>query len=180
MAADTKIAIENALKPLLGLPLSGAGHAGDMRIFSFGELRPSRRGNGLVGAYAVHIQCSWRLTDGDQLVTGYFDYHIGADGESEPDRGDARRGNRQQVRLEAFFGDYDETRHILVDRSGRFVVTSIEADRYGSVDIGLNGGEACLRILSDSSAMEHWRFFSTELEDSPHFVVTGGEIEEVD
>lgn len=51
--------ITASLRPLVGLPLSVARRAADLRGFHFGEMRPTRRGNG--GAYVLHVQCPWRL-----------------------------------------------------------------------------------------------------------------------
>jgi hypothetical protein len=175
MAVDIRTAIETALKPLLGLPLTAAGHAGDMRTFTFGDAQPSTTGRGLVGGYALHVQCSWRLTNGEDIVTGYFDYHIGNDGVSDPDREDRRRGNRQEARMGEFFPDCDAERRVPIDGTRRFVVTSVEADRFGSLDIGFNGGAIRLQVFPDSSAMEHWRFFAHG-QVTPHFVIVGGKI----
>src|SRR5690606_6392513 len=51
--------ITASLRPLVGLPLSVARRAADLRGFHFGEMLPTRRGNG--GAYVLHVQCPWRL-----------------------------------------------------------------------------------------------------------------------
>jgi hypothetical protein len=61
------------LQPLVGLELSIARRAADMRVFHFGRIRKVEKGT--VGDYALHIQCPWRLEDetggqnGGQLLT---------------------------------------------------------------------------------------------------------------
>jgi hypothetical protein len=176
MIENTKDSIEAALKPLVGLSLTAAKNFGDMRIFCFGALRPSRSGKGMVGSHALHIQCSWRLVDRDRVITGYTDYHLATNPDAEPDRDNVRSGNLQQVRMEEFLGEFDEELKFPVERTGRYIVTAIEPDRYGSVDIVLNGGDFRINVFTDSSGIEDWRFLSTEGDRSPHFVIAGGRI----
>jgi len=175
MAEDTKNSIEGALQPLIGLPLSIAREAADMRVFHFGAIRPHRSGKGTVGRYALHIQCAWRLTGADRIITGYSDRFSSLGADNEPDPENWRAGNLQKVRIEEFMGDYDEKTRSPVDLAGRHVVVAVEADRYGSVDIVLTGGVR-LQVFPDGSSTEDWRFISTEPEGQPHFVVTGGRI----
>lgn len=61
-----------ALSQIIGLPLTEAGRAADMRTFEFGTLRPGDRG-GSVGDFALHVQCPWRIERPDGIVTGRLD-----------------------------------------------------------------------------------------------------------
>jgi hypothetical protein len=176
MAEDVKQAIETALKPLIGLPLSIAREAADMRIFHFGSIRPHRSGKGTVGSHALHIQCTWRLVDRDGIITGYSDRFYCPDPDVEPNPENLRSGNFQKILIERFMGDFDHVTRSHVDLKGRHVVASVQADRYGSVDIAFNDGFR-LQLFPDGSSTEDWRFFATEPADQDHFVVVGGTVE---
>lgn len=60
---------------LKGLPLTMACHAGDCTMFDFGLTNPNitRRGIVYFSDYALHVQCGWRLTQGERIVAGYAD-----------------------------------------------------------------------------------------------------------
>jgi hypothetical protein len=64
--------IFSALQPLKGLRLSIAHHAGNMRMFHFGAIR--RRAKGIVGEYALHVSCPWRIETEDKILTGISDW----------------------------------------------------------------------------------------------------------
>ena len=59
------------LSQIIGLPLTAARRAADMRTFQFGTLRPVERGS--VGDFALHVQCPWRIEGPDGIVTGRLD-----------------------------------------------------------------------------------------------------------
>jgi hypothetical protein len=64
-------AIERALRPLLGLPLWAVGRAASLAWFQFGDRRtvPTFRGGSkVVGAYALHLDCPWRIVGPDGRV----------------------------------------------------------------------------------------------------------------
>ncbi len=64
---SSALSVFKALEPLVGLPLSIARSAADMRVFHFGKVRPAANGKGTVGEYALHIQCPWRLVGKEGL-----------------------------------------------------------------------------------------------------------------
>jgi len=66
-------AITKAFSPIMGLQLSIARNAGCMKVFHFGELRPHPKG-GTTGAFALHVQCPWRIISREAIVTGSDDY----------------------------------------------------------------------------------------------------------
>ena len=68
--------IKQALRVLVGLPLWDAGRTADLLWFQFGPSHTviDRRGRTkLVGAYAVHVQCAWRLIGPTQIVVACRD-----------------------------------------------------------------------------------------------------------
>jgi hypothetical protein len=68
--------IENALAPLIGLPLWAAGHAADMLWLSLGaKVHAPSMGNPNreTGEYALHVQCPWRISGVAGLIAGSSD-----------------------------------------------------------------------------------------------------------
>src|SRR6516162_3809503 len=69
--SSTRQQVIAALSQIIGLPLTSARRAADMRTFQFGTLRPVDRGS--VGDFALHVQCPWRIEGPDGIVTGRLD-----------------------------------------------------------------------------------------------------------
>ena len=147
-----KTEIEQALAPLVGLPLVSSGYAG-MQWFSFGSLRtiPNHKGGMReVGEYALHLQCSWRIVANDRVV-------IGASDSAE--------------RIKTFFAsDYVEP----------LVVETVQVGAAGAFRLLLSHAHV-FEVFPDSSSSdeysEQWRFFQPG-KDADHFVVTPLGIEE--
>src|SRR2546425_8610409 len=72
--------IESATAALIGKPLWMCRRAADMATFQFGGRikgvdyygRPSQ-----VGDYALHVQCAWRITRGDEIVVRSEERRVG-------------------------------------------------------------------------------------------------------
>jgi hypothetical protein len=166
---------QQALQPLVGLKLSIARRAASMRVFHFGAIKPHHRGKGTVGAYALHLQCPWRLVGRDGIITGSSDRNEPPANGAEIDRNDARTGTLQDVRLAALFGGYDLETRSHINATGGLVVTAVTADHFGSVDVSLTG-DVRLQLFPDGSLGEDWRFFDASGE-KPHFVAEAGRFE---
>jgi hypothetical protein len=72
---DTKAEITRSLSQLIGLPLSIARDAADMKNFQFGAIEPHPSGTGTVGQYALQVQCPWRIVATHGIVTESMDYY---------------------------------------------------------------------------------------------------------
>lgn len=124
-----------------------------------------------VGDYALNLQCSWRLTGPEGIITGSTDffYPAGDPYNEPPDFNYHVQGsNRCDERMAAFFREC----------SSRFpVVTHVWADNVGSIRLHLTGGCALEVFPDDSLKDEHWRLFQPYTEEL-HFVLTGSGIEE--
>src|SRR5262252_4212631 len=90
-----------ALSQLVGLPLTAARRAADMRVFQFGTLRPVNRGS--VGDFALHVQCSWRIEGPDGIVTGRLDLWEPLDVNAPFD--ETKSPNLQDARLEQWLAN---------------------------------------------------------------------------
>ena len=76
--------VEQALTPLLGLPLRTFGRAAGLLWMHFGQMRriPSHRGGTKqVGDWALHVQCAWRLCRQEQIEMASLDYYYNFKGD---------------------------------------------------------------------------------------------------
>jgi len=165
--------IEKELAVLIGEPLSGCSRAAAMQTFGFGPTRAEFgwRGRPVVrSAYALHLQCPWRLTDADEhVVVASGDIIVPADGEYDDDFDwDSEQSWRDRV-LDNLTTAW---------RSAAPTVTAIEADAGGGVAVSFDNGFR-LEVFPNMSApdAELWRFLRYGSDD-PHFVWTADGPEE--
>ena len=159
--------IEQALSVLIGLPLWAIGRAVDLAWFEFGDRRIAKGFKGVekeVGDYALHLQCAWRITVSDNIVTGRGDIFSTPEETNEPlpPDFDWQKGNR-----------FDRiVREFLQNESRQLAVQSVSAGDAGSLTIVLQDGYKLEVFPQDSESGEHWRFFRPGLAE-PHLVFTG-------
>lgn len=164
---SSKEGIHQSLSALIGMPLWAAGRAADLAWLHFGERRVVKdfRGNPKeVGEFALHLQCAWRIVEGDRVVVGSRDlyYPAGSSTTEVPEdfRWDVQGANRLDERLEEFFQD------------ANLYVVHVEAGLAGAFHLFL-GNNVSLEVFPDDSFDgEHWRLFRPYV-DEPHFVVNG-------
>jgi hypothetical protein len=78
--------IEQTLKVLVGMPLWGSHRAADLQVFKFGKQIPSisRATNRrpveavVIGEYALHAQCPWRIVQGVAISVASGDLYYAA------------------------------------------------------------------------------------------------------
>lgn len=170
---DTREAIIRHLRPLVGLKLTLARRAADLRNFGFGAVRAYR--GGTVGQYALHVQCPWRIETDGAIVTGRDDLWEPAAVEPtvESHAWDYESGgNLQDDRIATLMGGFDSVTKSAINRGDDLVVETIEADDCGGVTIGLSGGYR-LVLFPSGTRGEDWRLFCPGTVDS-HFVIAGG------
>jgi len=172
---NTTIDIESALKTIIGLPLSIAREAADMRIFHFGAIRAHPSGRGTIGSHALHIQCSWRFVTATGFVTGTGDRFMAAVDGFEINWDDQRAGNLQRLRLCELLGGFDEMTRSAINPEKRLIVTAVTSDQYAGLDIHFDG-DVRLQVFADRSSEENWRFLSTH-DSGQHLVVEGACLE---
>ena len=167
---DGRAQLQSYIQVLVGLPLSIARNAADMKIFHFGDVRPS--GKGTAGSFGLHIQCPWRLVAGGAVFTGASDRFFGPAEGAEVDDDDPRSGNLQLIRIASLLKGYDEATKSFVNTTEQLVVISADIDDVGGADLLLSGGYR-LQIFSDSSVEEDWRFVELK---GRHIVIEGGRV----
>jgi hypothetical protein len=167
--------IKSQVGKLVGLKLQYAGRASNLFWLGFGDIvQIIRRGRTEETAeYALHIQCSWRITLGNKIVVASRDFYSPNsqwDEKNEDFDWDIQGNNRFDERIKTFTKD-----------NGQIEVLQIDSDEVGGLKVTLSGGYK-LEVFPDSSEddeqSEHWRFFNRK-ENNPHFIVTGNRIEKV-
>lgn len=164
--SDMKDKIEKTLSVLVGSPWWAIGRAADLARFAFGNRRTVKGSNGVekeVGDYALHVQCPWRMTLKDEIITGRGDIFCTPEESAEPIPPDFdwQEGNR-----------FDRIVEQVVAKSLPLTVRRVEAANAGSFTILLEHGYELEIFPYDSETEEHWRFFKPSTEE-PHFVVSG-------
>jgi hypothetical protein len=153
---DTRTEIERRLSVLCGLELSGVNHAADMLTLSFGPLQQVTNFKGVlkyVGAWALHVQCAWRLEEAGRAVA------IGDDLRGPDEKAHASTHRLQEVLL----------------ANGCATVETAAADAAGGMTLSLSHG-FCLTVIPDGNADEEdWRFFAPGA-NTAHLVIKGGVI----
>jgi hypothetical protein len=159
--------IQRRLSALVGLPLWALGRAADLAWFEFGDRRTVLSHLGkekLVGDYALHIQCPWRITRDDKIITGRGDIFCTPEESEEPIPADFdwQKGNR-----------FDRIIAALFDHQPRqFTVQGVQAGGVGSLVIELEDGYKLEVFPHDSESGEHWRLFKP-YSDDPHLAFSG-------
>ncbi|WP_338780574.1 hypothetical protein [Metabacillus sp. FJAT-52054] len=161
--------IELELNPLLELELQEAGRASNLFWLGIGPLSTvqTKKGSDIGAEYSLHIQCSWRLSEGKKIIAGSRDFYSPSslwNGEMADFDWDEIGSNR-----------FDERIQLFNRRKEKLLVEKIEADEFGGFTLSFSYGFT-LEVFPDSSEedsdAEYWRFFNWK-EKSPHFVVTG-------
>jgi hypothetical protein len=170
--------IEQALGPLVALPLCYASHAVDMGTFGFGaETEQVHRGKSMtVADYRLHIQEVWRIVRDGVVLVGYGDWRY-------PPRGwhveredfvphEAKRSRRDDL-IDDWSG-HDAADHIVRD---------VRGTHAGDIAVSFRDGCALETFISSVTAdpddyNERWRLIPPwAVGDEPHFVVTAHGIE---
>ncbi len=167
--------IEKGLQSLIGLRLAAAGRAADLEWFHFGNLHtvPSYGGKTkLVGDYALHVQCAWRIRSAIEIIVASQDRYYPADGVQIADgqfAWDVPGANRCDQKIRQWLESYADTMP---------TVQQIIADDVGSLCLVFST-DLRLEIFPDSTdadeVAEHWRYFQPGT-DQQHLVMRAGDL----
>ncbi|WP_321879067.1 hypothetical protein [Paraburkholderia bannensis] len=154
---DTREQIEQRLSVLIGVGLSGAGRAADMLTLQFGPLREMTTKHGTVkrvGAWALHIQCTWKIEHANEVFAGSPDFAVSDE---------ATRAKLERIRG-------------LIADNGPFMVERVSVGANGNVSISMSR-QLHLSIIADAEPDEEdWRFFDPG-SAGKHFVIQGGKVD---
>ncbi len=165
-------AVEQHLRPLIGLPLSDFGRACDMAMFSFGEIDVVDGTRGY--DYALHVQCAWRLQSKERIIAGRHDLFDPSEETEDFDWESWDWTESSETRLDRCMQEF-----LLLDEvkaNGGPVVEDVRADAHGGATLSLLHGYA-LVLFPAGSEGEDWCLFRPRTSD-PLFVVNGGRVEE--
>ncbi len=165
--------LSTVLHALVGLKLSIARNAGNMKVLHFGETR--RTDKGLVGTYALHIQSPWRMEHAGRIVTGSGDYYIRADNNDNEDwEPGTVTGHLQNQILEGLLQGYDAETRSYTNTTEQFSVTDVASDSFGGIQIQMTGNYRIV-VFPCASRGEDWRLLEPGA-NRPHFVVEAGSV----
>lgn len=139
---------ELAFAPLVGLPMFGLHRASSVLIVQFGEARviDGLNGDRTVGAFALHVSCAWRLSEGQviRVASGDLFTPVDPDADLETFDWDVPGANWWDVKVAEF----------LADHSTPLVVTTFVCDDLSGVRLVLTDGVE-LEVFPNSSAAPH-------------------------
>jgi hypothetical protein len=160
--------VNQALAPLVGLPLWGPARASNMLSLQFGPA-PHAAAAGApargAGAYALHVFCAWRLARGGAILAASGDLFTPADPDEDLETFDYDRPGATwwDDRLAAYFAAGHAP-----------AVADAAADALGGVRLTLDDG-AVLELFPNGAPAPHyetefWRLLRPGRPD-PHLVV---------
>jgi hypothetical protein len=164
-----KAAVEEALAPLVGLPLWAGGRSLDLEWFQFGARKTVKGFRSVekeVGEFAIHTQCAWRIAGPQGIIVASGDrLKPRGNPENVPDDFDPNEPGATlcDERMDAFFTQQGEE---------SLVVERVIVGEWGDFSLGLKGGFTLSVFPDDAQAEEHWRVFRP-YDDSRHFVLRG-------
>jgi hypothetical protein len=152
---DTREQIKQHLATLIGLDLSGAGRAADMLTLQFGPVREMTTKRGSikhVGAWALHIQCDWKIERASEVFASAPDFVVSD---------------------ENTHATLERIRRLIAD-DGPFTVEGIAVGEDGNVSISMSRQLQFSIVTDGAPDEEDWRFF--EPGANQHFVIEGGKV----
>ena len=169
MRSLLKRKIEKVLRVLVGIPFWSIGRAGDLVWIQFGQRRRVWTRSGgwkLVGDFAIHLQCAWRIRNSSSLIVASGDVYF-PPFEKKPSR--AWRWDVGPNRFD------NRVKRFLRERPRAIArVVRVYADDVGGLRVEMTKGMVLEVFPSDTldgKGAEYWRFFRPS-QNLPHFVVT--------
>jgi hypothetical protein len=128
---------------------------------------------GLVGAFALHIQCPWRLEQTHLILTGSDDFFSRANKNTDPTwEAGMVWGHLQNEVLQNILLGFDSQTNSTVNATNQFDVTTIVPDAFGGFALNMSGDYRLVSFPTGSRG-EHWRLVRPDTQEK-HFVVAGG------
>jgi len=174
MLSIARSRIEAALAPLVGMQLWASNRAADMQTFQFGGKRtrvlqvgPRKGQQSVVGEFALHLQCAWRVMGPTGIIVGSADMFRRRSDQPESQDWDwsAVGANRRDEAIAAWLD------------SRTYVVVAVHVDDAFGFTVVLSDGHSLAVFPDGSGDDERWRLLSPG-DEAPHFVVTGAGIED--
>jgi hypothetical protein len=157
----------SGLDVLAGLRLSIVRFYANILGLHFGDTRPHPRG-GMTAAYALHVDCPWRIDGQAATITGNYDRWEYAGPGNPPEGWDFESGpTLRDKKLDQLFGQRNNDGS-WISSTDRFLITAVSESKFGDVILDLSGQYRILLFPAASEA-EAWRLFVSD-DESPHLV----------
>lgn len=158
--------IQKTLDKILGLELTRTTRAANMECLKFGQEFITDKIDGPlnIGQFGVHLQCPWRITQGQKILTGSNDVYEQADQNAkyDPDF----NWDRPNANLrDKILGELVENNTLTVEK--------VIIDDLGGFDIVFNNDIRLSTFPSISTKDEYWRLIDNRPTSNGHFVVGG-------
>ena len=168
---DIQATINNKLQVLIGAEMCNAGRAVGLLWFLFTQKRdiPSQEANEFIQELKLHVQCAWRITQGNKILVASSDRFY--------PKGDPYKDIEEFDWTLPFINRCDERVALLFsnEKHKNWKVLSARADHVGGFALRFNRGRRLQVFPDDSLGEEYWRFFG-DSSNQEHFVVTGNGI----
>ena len=158
--------IKTTLEKTIGLTLTRTTRAANMECLKFGQhfITDKVDGELNIGEFGIHLQCPWRITNGQKILIGSFDVYEQADQNAkyDPDFD----WDRPNVNLR------DNNLNKLIENV-KLTVEKIDADDFGGFEIIFNDNYTLTTFPATSITGEYWRLLDNRPNMEKHFVVSG-------
>ena len=140
--------IQGTLDKLIGLELTRTTRAANMECLKFGQELVTDKDDGLIniGQFGIHLQCPWRITNGQKIIIGYNDVYEQSDQDAkyDPDFDWDRPGvNLRDKKLQE-----------LIDK--KLTVEKVTVDDFGGFSICFNHNINLMTFPTTSLENEYW------------------------
>jgi len=150
---ETKDTQDN-LGKLLGQKLLRSRNFCATRHFYFGE--PGSEVDADEPHYTLGLECPWRIQTDDLIVVGSEDYYERAENNTDQSwEPGMPSGHLQDQKLAELLGELRDGD--AVNTRSKFIVESVEVDRYGGFRLGLTGGYI-MQVFPSSKKRMEWIF----------------------
>lgn len=155
--------IEEKLKVLIGLKLSGTSRTANMECMKFGSYKAmTKTGKVDIGEFGLHVQCEWRMIKASKMLVASNDLYEPMRGQKFSEDFNYEEGNLRDTDFRALIAEND------------LVVESIEVDEIGGLIVHLSDNFQLQLIPLNTSRTEYneyWRLLNNTNEKAKHFVI---------
>lgn len=154
------------LSGLIGLPLTRTTRAANMECLKFGTYLKTFSDNEAynIGQYGIHLQCSWRITNDNEIIVANDDLYEPINEDAEYDENfdwDLIMGNLRDIKMERLISENE------------LYVISAQADVFGGLEIHFENSMKLTvfpNATRKSDYTEYWRLMDNINEESRHLV----------
>lgn len=161
------------LSQLIGLPLKISRHAANMLVLHFGKIRRSvgKYGPESFGYLALHVQCPWRVSSGDELLFGSADrWHPIAEVKDWDAWWESPHPSKEDAGWEKLLGGTDASTNSFEAPRDSLVVTEVRPGVFGDLRIVFSSG-VVMDVFANDGNHELWRLLEPG-NDSAHLVTS--------